>query len=195
MNLYKENMHIYINRMEGLPTTTPICGSCKCYYTPIQKRNGEMYKCCSRCRETANKYKCLHNKSKYKCLECNGSSMCEHGREKQRCRSCCDSPIRSIIQNILSSNKARDEKCNRYNPSNFITYDHVYGLILQSNNKCFYCLQNIQYHMYGENMATIERLDNNIGHDIGNCVIACRSCNYRRVGVRHIDPTIDNLIL
>ena len=178
--------------METL-TVTPkyTCASCKCYYEVQYKRNGDAYKSCKRCRDYSNmRYKCTHNKSKYKCLECNGSSMCTHGKEKQKCRMCCDSPIHTIIINMLSGSRVQDEKHNRYNPDNFITYDHVYGLIIQCDNKCFYCIQPIQYILYNECLATIERLDNNIGHDVGNCVMACRSCNYRRVGVKNIDPTL-----
>lgn len=177
--------------METSTTSMPICACCKCYHTPQYKRTGEAYKSCKRCREYANmRYKCSHNKSKYKCIDCDGSSMCLHGKEKCKCKMCCDSPIRLIIQNMISSSRQHDEEFNRYNISNFITYDHVYGLIIQADNKCFYCIKPIQYILYKEDMATIERLENNIGHDIGNCVIACRSCNLRRVGVRHIDPTL-----
>jgi hypothetical protein len=36
----------------------------------------------------------------------------------------------------------------------------------------------MQYtHSYDDDFATIDRVDNSIGHVKSNCVIACRQCN------------------
>ena len=40
----------------------------------------------------------------------------------------------------------------------------------------------LQYIEYNETLATIERLDNNIGHIKSNCVIACKDCNISGIG-------------
>ncbi len=33
-------------------------------------------------------YKCPHGKSKYKCIQCDGRSMCHHGRQECMCAIC-----------------------------------------------------------------------------------------------------------
>lgn len=187
----------------------PTCATCKCYYTPTHKRNGNLYKTCERCRKNATEqYKCkAHGISKYRCIHCHGSSMCVHGRQIYACKDChgssicehdkqrhtcklCGNPITKTCYIMVGASKMNDIKYGRYDASNFITHDHVHGLILQSDNKCFYCTIPLQYTMNDSNMATIERLDNTMGHVIGNCVIACKSCNLRKVGSRNIDPNL-----
>lgn len=69
-----------------------------------------------------------------------------------------------------------------YEESTFITVEHVYGLIQESNDQCYYCSCHLQFVNYAADMGTIERLDNSFGHIIGNCVIACRTCNLSKVG-------------
>ena len=36
---------------------------------------------------------------------------------------------------------------------------------------------NLQYTEYQDDLATIERLDNSIGHIKSNCVLCCLKCN------------------
>lgn len=44
----------------------------------------------------------------------------------------------------------------------------------------------MQFIKFQEDLCTIERLDNNIGHIKSNCVLACYpKCNVRRVGQRN----------
>jgi hypothetical protein len=47
---------------------------------------------------------------------------------------------------------------------------------------CYYCECELQYVLYQSDMATIERIDNELGHIKSNCVLACRDCNLGRVG-------------
>lgn len=83
---------------------------------------------------------------------------------------------------MILHSKASDKLNNRYDQTNFIDYCFVENLIDDCKNKCFYCDCDLQYVEFLENLGTIERLDNSIGHIRGNCVIACRTCNYSRVG-------------
>ena len=85
---------------------------------------------------------------------------------------------------MIHGSKQNDKKYDRYDPVNFIDYCFVENLIDDCEDKCYYCRCELQYVEYTENLATIERLDNSIGHIKGNCVIACRSCNLSRVGDR-----------
>ena len=40
-----------------------------------------------------------------------------------------------------------------------------------------YCKVNLQYTEYQDDLASIERLDNSIGHIKSNCVLCCLKCN------------------
>jgi len=110
-------------------------------------------------------------------------SMCGHNQQKHQCKMCSD-PIEITIRSILNHSKNSDKKYNRYDPVNFIDFCFVENLIDDCEDKCYYCECQLQYTNFESNLATIERLDNNKGHIKGNVVIACRRCNYSRVGDR-----------
>jgi hypothetical protein len=83
---------------------------------------------------------------------------------------------------MVNNSKLADIKYNRFDEEHFITYEYVRGLITQAGDRCYYCVEPIQYIINEPKLGTIERLDNSIGHTMGNCVIACRTCNYSKVG-------------
>ena len=87
---------------------------------------------------------------------------------------------------MIRGSKQKDKKINKYDEPNFIDYQFIQNLISESNG-CYYCSCELQYTYYTNNLATIERLDNSLGHIKSNCVIACRTCNYAKVGD---NPTI-----
>ena len=124
---------------------------------------------------------CIHNRQRSKCKECEGSSFCIHNKIRSTCKICNDE-IKITIKNMISQSKESDKKKNRYNQTEFIDKCFVKNLIEDCEDKCYYCNCDLQYIIYQNNLATIERLDNSIGHTKGNCVIACRTCNYSRVG-------------
>ena len=126
---------------------------------------------------------CIHGKFKPQCRECDGCSFCPHKLRKTQCKSCRD-PIHITILNMIQSSKQTDKKKNRYDESEFVDYQYLFNLIDISNDECFYCECKLQYIEFANNMATIERLDNDIGHNKKNIVIACRSCNYSNIGHR-----------
>jgi len=64
-----------------------------------------------------------------------------------------------------------------------IDLQNVLNLMVKCENKCFYCKENVNvlYEYVREpKQWTLERLDNNFGHNNDNVVIACLSCNLRR---------------
>jgi len=134
---------------------------------------------CYKCRKR-NK-KCEHGRRKSRCKECGGGSICEHGRRKDNCKFCGDE-IKITIGLMIRHSKFNDKKNNRYDQTNFIDKCFVKNLIEDCEDKCYYCKCELQYIDFTGNLATIERIDNKIGHIKGNCVIACRTCNYARVG-------------
>ena len=53
---------------------------------------------------------------------------------------------------------------------------------------CFYCLQQVKIiytQVRDPKQWTLERIDNSLGHNRGNVVISCLSCNIRRRCMYH----------
>jgi hypothetical protein len=91
--------------------------------------------------------------------------------------------IKQQIQQKLGGYKAQDVKKEKYNELLFIKHAQVLRLMIESENLCFYCKGKV--HVLYENVRepqqwTLERMDNDFGHNEGNVVIACLSCNLRR---------------
>jgi hypothetical protein len=124
---------------------------------------------------------CEHNRDKSRCVDCKGSRICQHNKDKRICRLCSD-PTHITIRGWLYGLKYEDIKKNRYNEQEFITYEYCEFLIEESKNQCCYCACELQMIERKSDMLTIERIDNSIGHIIGNCKIACFHCNVSHVG-------------
>ena len=70
-----------------------------------------------------------------------------------------------------------------YDPRYSITTDRIVELLAASQLLCFYCREICQV-TYKEAMCrrqwTLDRIDNNYGHNDANVVIACLDCNLKR---------------
>jgi hypothetical protein len=87
------------------------------------------------------------------------------------------------IKHKISSYKNQDISKNILSPSDFITFEYVIELLRSSNLTCYYCYQSVYilYEMVRENMQwTLDRIDNNIGHNKENVIISCLECNLKR---------------
>ena len=126
---------------------------------------------------------CEHERRRSTCKECVGTSICEHGKIRDICKICGDE-IHITIMKWVHQSKTKDKKYNRFDETNYIDYEFCKNLIQESGKFCYYCDIELQYIEYNSTLATIERLDNDIGHIRDNCVIACRTCNLSRVGDR-----------
>jgi len=162
------------------------CSKCKHYKNADDfEKNGKVLKKCIQCRMNNNKSKtknkCPHNRQKNNCINCNGSSICIHKKMKTQCKICGDE-IKITIQNMIKHSKHNDKKYNRYDIVNFIDKSFLKKLINDSEDKCYYCKCKLQYIIYQQNLATIERIDNKFGHNKNNVVIACLRCNVSKVG-------------
>ena len=132
------------------------------------------------CRDCGGSSICEHNKQRNICKDCGGSSICEHNKQQSKCKHCND-PISITIKKMILHSKESDKKNNRYDQVNFIDYCFIENLIDDCEDKCYYCNCKLQYVDFTNNLATIERLDNSIGHIKGNCVIACKKCNVSKI--------------
>jgi len=164
------------------------CTNCKWnydleHYTKGNRILNQCLKCRNSSKKSRNKNKCRHNKEKYKCKVCGGAGICIHDKQKIRCKKC-NNPIHISIKRMIMHSKQSDIKKNRYNETDFVDYQYLFNLIDISNDECYYCECRLQYTNYTSNLATIERLNNDIGHNKKNVVIACRYCNYSNIGHR-----------
>ena len=96
--------------------------------------------------------------------------------------------INSEINNKLLSYKAQDKKKNKYEESKFVNHIFIWDLLKKCHYKCFYCNQHVKL-LYNESRDplqwSIERIDNEFGHNNDNVVIACLKCNLSRRTMYH----------
>lgn len=149
-------------------------------------KNNVKLKCCFNCREKSRlnkiKTKCQHNRGKHNCIDCNGSSICIHKKRKRDCKICGDK-LKITIMSMIYHSKHKDKKFNIFNKSEFIDKPFLENLIKESNLICYYpfCKKKLNLDKFNPDMASIERLDNTIGHIKSNCVICCLECNHKKV--------------
>jgi len=93
------------------------------------------------------------------------------------------------LKHKISSYKQQDILKNRFNKDNFTNFNDVIDLLNKSSLKCYYCKKDI-FILYKQvkemSQWTLDRIDNNLGHNIGNLVISCLKCNLKR---RRINKT------
>ena len=176
---------------------------CKCYRYPSEYlKEGRMLKTCNKCRESNSTYRtknqcphkrqkrqcrecggkayCVHDKIKWQCRECGGKAYCVHDKIKEYCRECKD-PIKLIINQWIFNCRRSDKTYKRFDADNFIDRDFLTGLI-EDYKSCYYddCRVKFEYIGFVNNLVTIERLNNMIGHDKSNCVLCCMKCNWKK---------------
>jgi len=102
-------------------------------------------------------------------------------------REHCNFIIRQI-HNKIYSYRSQDIEKNILCPEKLVNLENVLQLMTESENLCYYCKEKVQvlYEYVREpKQWTLERMDNNYGHNKDNVVIACLSCNLRRKTMFH----------
>lgn len=101
--------------------------------------------------------------------------------KKNKNRYC--SLISGHIKSKISAYKQQDLLKKIYNVDNFVTYMDVVKLLDDCNLKCHYCSCDV-YLLYQfvreKKQWSLDRINNDIGHNTGNLVIACLECNLKR---------------
>jgi len=160
------------------------CASCKVRTNVVDftvkkdKRNKSCKTCCEKAVAYQHLLKCEHGRQKSRCIECNGSEVCQHQMRRKNCKQC-TSPQKVTIENWMSHCKQDDKR--RGQETN-ITREFCALIITECENKCCYCAVELQMLEHTPNLMTIERIDNRLGHIIGNCRVACLHCNCAKVG-------------
>jgi len=94
--------------------------------------------------------------------------------------------MKYILREIDTKRKAyiyQDKNHEIYDPRYSITTERIVELLVSAELLCHYCREICQV-AYKESMCrrqwTLDRIDNNYGHNDANVVIACLDCNLKR---------------
>ncbi len=96
--------------------------------------------------------------------------------------------IMNEIKKKISGYKSQDKNKEKYNPDIFVDLEFTLKLFESSDYKCYYCREKvlILYSFVREPMQwSLERIDNDYGHNKNNVVLACLSCNLHRRTMYH----------
>ena len=91
--------------------------------------------------------------------------------------------IKSLIDKKISSYKQQDIEKDKYDVEKFVTFDNVIGKMNESGLNCYYCSCKmfILYEIVREmKQWTLDRVDNDLGHNHDNVIISCLECNLKR---------------
>jgi len=91
--------------------------------------------------------------------------------------------IISHIKTKIQSYKQQDIIKKIYDEQNFIHLEQVIMLLQETKLKCHYCSCEtyLLYELVREmKQWTLDRIDNNVGHNRDNLVMACLECNLKR---------------
>jgi hypothetical protein len=97
-----------------------------------------------------------------------------------------DSEIKKIISQIdnkLASYKQQDILKKRYDETDFIKIKEVIKMLYDCGLECCYCKEKtyILYDIVREmKQWTLDRINNDIGHNTNNVIISCLDCNLKR---------------
>ena len=89
----------------------------------------------------------------------------------------------SHIKTKISSYKQQDILKKIFKKEDFINYEYVINLLNDCELKCHYCSCEIflLYEFVREmKQWSLDRINNDIGHNKSNLVIACLECNLKR---------------
>jgi len=79
--------------------------------------------------------------------------------------------------------KQQDTLKKRYNEEQFLTFESIINKMIECELKCRYCKNemNVLYDISREmKQWSIDRIDNDLGHNIDNYHLACLDCNLKR---------------
>jgi hypothetical protein len=91
--------------------------------------------------------------------------------------------IISHIKTKISSYKQQDILKNIFLEPEFVTFEHVIDLLNACDLKCHYCsCETYLLYEFVREMKqwSLDRINNDIGHNKNNLVIACLECNLKR---------------
>ena len=91
--------------------------------------------------------------------------------------------IERELKKKLSSYKTQDIKKKRFDTDLFISLFSLIEKLVISKLKCYYCKNDVVVlynHVRYPKQWTLDRINNDMGHNTDNVVIACLECNLKR---------------
>jgi len=117
----------------------------------------------------------------------------EHSNQLKMIKEICnnnfayfDNVSKIAIQEInkkIYGYKQQDALKKRYDEENFLTFESVIHKMIECDLKCRYCQSemNVLYDVSREmRQWSVDRVDNDLGHNIDNYHLACLECNLKR---------------
>ena len=100
---------------------------------------------------------------------------------------------RNPFQTMVWASRSSDKRAGRdLTGTDYITIDHISEIHKAQDGQCLYC-GVLMLHGEGVNRKTnpdgmtVERIDEQLPHVIGNCCLVCRLCNHMRGDKSHTD--------
>ena len=96
--------------------------------------------------------------------------------------------IKSQINGKICGYRGQDIEKEKYDESQFVDEKYVIEELINCANKCYYCREPVLLlyeYVRAPQQWSLDRLDNNFGHNKGNVVVACLRCNLRRKTMHH----------
>jgi len=87
------------------------------------------------------------------------------------------------INRKISSYKQQDKLKKMFDEINFLTFESIVNKMIECELKCRYCKSemNVLYDISREmKQWSVDRIDNDLGHNINNFHLACLDCNLKR---------------
>jgi hypothetical protein len=91
--------------------------------------------------------------------------------------------IKQQVNHKIASYKSQDVIKNLYNEDKFIKFEDILEKMIESELKCYYCKDNmiVLYDFVREiKQWSVDRIDNDKGHNKDNFYLACLECNLKR---------------
>ena len=91
--------------------------------------------------------------------------------------------LKSEIKKKLSGYKNQDIIKKKYDEDKFISYENTIKKLIDCGSKCLYCNGESKiFYKYVRDTSqwSLDRVDNNYGHNYDNVEISCLKCNLRR---------------
>ena len=96
--------------------------------------------------------------------------------------------LKNEIQRKIHGYRSQDVKKNKWDPEHFISLEYVLERMIHTELNCFYCQGPVKiwYEIARDPLQwTLERIDNKMGHNVGNIEISCLQCNLKRRCMHH----------
>ena len=149
----------------------------------------QSYRKCSKCQEILLLTEFQpHNRTRYKkdgtayvdntymsaCIICTKERQSKISGEDRYANK---NPFTVLINNAKTADSQKQSECD-------LTLNYVVNLYVIQGEKCYYCKNKLTLAIGDKTLSqiSIDRVNRDVNHIIGNCVVSCLFCNYAKNG-------------